>query len=405
MSTSAGPNSQGESNLILAFDVADSANSYKGQPGTNITTGVNRVFNGYSLSTYSNGKLFETNGYTETTYVPTLGNVSVQSVEIYNVYSGYGTDGNYNCCPSLFQYGAISGISGNTVYTYEIIYKCNSGYTHPNYMYHYEYNGGTYLTEFGVHDDAKRTHLGDGWYHAWNTFTTQPTTNYFAATGLWYYQYNVRDKVSVAKISITQGAYIRPPAQFIPSNTTRSNTQGLLDLMGKNTLDLTNTTYDTNAQISFDGSSGYADVTTSLGVLSQYTIEHVSYKGSNDRMPISSRSGPIFYHYADNSWYYTHGGVAGEYYYPKTKTISGWGYWTITYDGSYVRIYRNGVYEGQQASLGTANWTGGMRIGNYTYGGYTWNGPIAVVKMYNRALTSTEITQNYNQYKTRFNLS
>ena len=72
----------------------------------------------------------------------------------------------------------------------------------------------------------------------------------------------------------------------------------------------------------------------------------------------------------------------------------------------FVKIYRNGVYEGQQATTGTANWTNGLKIGNYTYGNsYNWNGQIAVVKVYDRALTQGEVSQNYNHYKTRFNLS
>jgi hypothetical protein len=123
-------------------------------------------------------------------------------------------------------------------------------------------------------------------------------------------------------------------------------------------------------------------------------------------MPIAFRGGPVFYQYGDNSWYYTHGGTAGEYYYPKTKTINGWGHWVIVYTGSSVKIYRNGIYEGQQSTSGTANWGSGMRIGYWPYGGgYAWNGQIAIVKMYNRALSDNEVINNYNEYKTRFNLS
>jgi hypothetical protein len=194
---------------------------------------------------------------------------------------------------------------------------------------------------------------------------------------------------------------------FIGANQTRSTTQGLLDISGKsNTIDLVNMTYNAAALPVFDGTDDYTDVTSNLGTLNEYTIEHVSYKGSNDRMPIAFRGGPVFYQYGDNSWYYTHGGVSGEYYYPKSFTINGWGHWVIVYNGSFVRIYRNGVYEGQQATSGTANWTNGMRIGYWPYGGnYAWNGQIAIVKMYNRALSDTEVTNNYLAYKTRFNLS
>ena len=185
-------------------------------------------------------------------------------------------------------------------------------------------------------------------------------------------------------------------------HTSRSNTTSLLDLKKRSTINLSNISYNSSNQITFDGTDDFINVTTNFGSLGQYTIEHVSNQGSVNRMPISSVNPPLFYQYGDNSWYYTHGGVAGEYYYPKTATISGWGHWVIVYNGSHVRIYRNGVFEGQQATTGTANWSNGLRIGNYTYGSYPWNGQMAVVKMYNRALTDTEVSQNYNSYKTRF---
>jgi hypothetical protein len=46
-----------------------------------------------------------------------------------------------------------------------------------------------------------------------------------------------------------------------------------------------------------------------------------------------------------------------------------------------------------------------MYIGRYTGGtGYEMNGYLPVVKIYNRALTAGEVIDNYNHYKTRFNL-
>jgi hypothetical protein len=51
-------------------------------------------------------------------------------------------------------------------------------------------------------------------------------------------------------------------------------------------------------------------------------------------------------------------------------------------------------------SLGTTN-----TIGAFGSDGTTaWAGNIYVFKIYNRALTDAETTQNYNKYKTRFNL-
>jgi hypothetical protein len=219
---------------------------------------------------------------------------------------------------------------------------------------------------------------------------------------MYFYGHNIGGgELRIADVQLE----VKTHATQYSSVYTRSTTDALKPLAGNSSIDLTNVSFDANAQLTFDGTDDYIDITTNFGTLSEYTIEHVSYKGSNNRMPISSRGGPLFYQYGDNSWYYTHGGVAAEYYYPTTKIINGWGHWVITYNGSYVKIYRNGIFEGQQATSGTADWTNGFKIGNYIYGSYPWNGQIAVVKMYNRALTDGEVTQNYNKYKTKFKLS
>jgi hypothetical protein len=67
-----GPKIIGKENLVFAFDTGDADNSFKGQPGTNITTGANKNYVGYSLSTFSNGKLFEANGYTENVFIGSI---------------------------------------------------------------------------------------------------------------------------------------------------------------------------------------------------------------------------------------------------------------------------------------------------------------------------------------------
>jgi hypothetical protein len=124
-------------------------------------------------------------------------------------------------------------------------------------------------------------------------------------------------------------------------------------------------------------------------------------------MPIGWRAGSTFYQYGDNSWYYTHSSGAGEYYYPKSVSIpvGTWGFYCITYDGSAVRIYRNSVLEGSQSTTGTADWTNGVRIGFWAGGaGYYYQGAIASVSMYNRALTQTEISQIYYTHRNRYGI-
>lgn len=159
--------------------------------------------------------------------------------------------------------------------------------------------------------------------------------------------------------------------------------------------------------ILFDGSNDFVEITTSLGILNQYTIMFWARRDAESKMPVAARTNTNFYWFGDNSWYYTHGGVAGEYYYSKPTSIpvGTWGCYCVVYNGSNVSIYRQGIYQGQQSTTGAANWTTGMIIGYWAGGStYAWQGPISTVMMYNRALSASEVSQNYEADKTRFGL-
>ena len=406
--------------LVFAYDTSDSRNSYRGAPGTNIAAGPSRNYNGEAISYYENGKLFSSNGYTETVYIPTLGYRTVESVEIYNVYSGYGTDGNYNCCPSLFSYAGGQDFVGGTTYTYQIIYKCHSGYTNSNYMYHYEYGPSGYITEYGVHSNGQREHLGDGWYHAWATFTTNAATT-SGHKGMWYYQYNVRDKVSVAAISIIPGSIIRPPHQFIDENTTRSNTQALLNLAGSTTVDVSNMSYNNTAQPIFDGSNDYVDLGTDLlispvnqGWTAEYvfkttsagTLQHFNSAEADDFNAnwLALLSGKLaVWNVSPGYWRY--GSTAfnsNQYYHIAFIQDAG---------GTNMRFYVNGVAEGGDhvGNVWTATYSAlkARYVGRYEYSGSYdryFNGEIPVVRLHSRALTASEVAQNYHHYKSRYNI-
>jgi len=407
------------SGSAFMYDTGDNFNSYKGQPGTNITTGAGRNYNGYDKITYSGGMFFETNGYTEVVNIPALGPTTVQSVEINNAYCGYGCNGNYQCCPNLFNYtgGWMSSIwTPGQTYSYQIIYKCTSGYTGPNFMYHYEYNSSEgYLTEYGVFDSNQQESLGDGWYHAWNTFTVQPTAAK-GYTGLWYYQYNVADKVSIAAVSISPGNTIRPPREIIPSGTTRSATQGLLPIVGNSSIDLSNVSFTSNAQMTFDGTDDGIIINTSQFNKSNgdpITVECVIKPQRNAGQYqdlIVNRSNSLYnwmlYQHTNDGSIQLHG--SDQYKSTYIPTLNQYVHIVATVDasGNYV-LYANG-----EVKQTVSGWTyAGMSpsqlcIGIFGDARYEpYQGNIDISKIYNRALTSSEVKQNYNKYKTRFNLS
>jgi hypothetical protein len=76
----------------------------------------------------------------------------------------------------------------------------------------------------------------------------------------------------------------------------------------------------------------------------------------------------------------------------------------LSYDGSNVRLYKNGV------NIISIPVTGNMYFNNFNLllgrrsDGFYFNGDIYSVQIYNRTLTDTEILQNYNTTKSRFGL-
>jgi|688.fasta_scaffold196363_3 hypothetical protein len=80
---------------------------------------------------------------------------------------------------------------------------------------------------------------------------------------------------------------------------------------------------------------------------------------------------------------------------------------TITVDGSLIKIFKNSLQVGGNLTqtiqqVGSSN---NLLIGQTAAdSGYYYNGSVAEVLVYNRALSSTEILENYNATKSRFGL-
>jgi len=85
-----------------------------------------------------------------------------------------------------------------------------------------------------------------------------------------------------------------------------------------------------------------------------------------------------------------------------------WNLVVATYDGTNKRIFVNGVLRITSQNLTgtiTQNTTGAAYIGIYgSFAGYPFNGNISNVQVYNRALSATEVAQNYAATRGRFGL-
>lgn len=392
--------------LIFAIDT-DNAKSYKGPAITNILNQITQIGTGTAAG-------YSFTASTETVYIPQIGTTTVKVNSGYNNYSAVST----NCCPALFAYGSGLSVSPSTLYTYGILYKATSGYTHPNYMYRYEYTGaGAYVTEAGVHSTTNRVHLGDGWYWAWGTFTTSATTA-TVTTYSFYYNYGTAvDNLYVAKVFLTQGDYTKLHPRFWPDvNTSRASTSAVFDLTGRNTITASSLTYANTGSFSFNGSSNQ-----------MIFPENTDFNTQTPSIEVWVKTGAT----TQNGFWFEKGTVNSQYALFQEGANITWrlttnvasltaptsSYMNTTQFAQVVGTYTAGdrrIYvNGKQVASDALNYTiptntNGCSIG--VYGGfngsrgYYYNGSIAIVRVYNRALSSNEVLQNFNALRGRFGL-
>ncbi len=81
-----------------------------------------------------------------------------------------------------------------------------------------------------------------------------------------------------------------------------------------------------------------------------------------------------------------------------------WNYVCGVYDGTNLSIYQNGTLSNSASYSGTIGTNSvSVRVGSANDGLY-FNGNIAQVQIYNRALTASEIQQNFNANRSRFGI-
>ena len=400
---------------MLCYDAAN-IKSFKGVPGTNVIAAIN---NSYSNTTQTG---FRALGGSDTANIPALGVRPIKYVYIYNDYATSGV-----CCPSVFYYFTSSTscpVSPSTTYTYAIIYKTITGYTHPNYMYRYEYNASqTYLTEAGIHNTSNRYSLGDGWWYAWGQFTTQATAAFIRPYSF-HYEYTTHNTVYVAGASITAGTYIHDPRHLLDPATTRGSTTstngGVIDLSrSQGNAELVNApSFSSGRQgsFSFNGTNQIIISPESSTLNTQTpTVEVWIKTNATTQTGFFFEKGNVntqyslFQENADTVWRMRLGGSLLDMRVPTATYIntSSWAHVVGTYTSGSRRLYINGNLVSSDAQTGTISTnTNGISIG--AYGGYNggrgyyYNGEIGIVRVYNKALSAAEVRQNFEAMRGRY---
>jgi hypothetical protein len=181
--------------------------------------------------------------------------------------------------------------------------------------------------------------------------------------------------------------------------------------------------------VNFNGTSNYIDLGNPSALDITTGITHniwlnassarvsgnngIFMKGRNPDPGGGSQSNTLIYITTANTYAVLYGkndglvGVGVSY----PMTYDTWVCYTSTYNQTVQKLYRNGIeivnQTAQTGSIYNTNQTG-VQIGadvRYTLAaGRQYSGSIGLVQVYNRALSATEVLQNYNAQKTRFGL-
>ena len=194
------------------------------------------------------------------------------------------------------------------------------------------------------------------------------------------------------------------------------------DLAGSNDGTLTNgPTYDSGngGSIVLDGSNDYID--TSFNATSYFPLTICAWVNIDDtsgtQIIVDQSTGTVGLGFRTNSAaidsFWRNGSVLNFKPIISSYSADSWIYVCVVYDTNSMVGYMNGAvqnsYGSADISLTEANRgidnTNNMDIGKVNDGTQNYiDAKIAQVKIYNKALSSTEVTQNYNALKSRFGL-
>jgi hypothetical protein len=393
MPTHTGPNTAADNSIVFSYDVGDLKNSYRGEPTTNYISDAD------TMSSW-------------TSYYRTLAS-STFTTE-------FGTTGyRFVKQPSWNGVYKIFNLPSTGTYTFSAWFKYNEGSANNNgaTVYIYNYGGGDTAATLNKS-------LVGVWQRVSHTINVTSLTN----VHMFLISYGGVDSGTINpdysswEVTMPQVELNSHPTQFV--NGTRSVTQGLLPLIGNATIDLSNVSFDSSAKKTFDGTNDYVPITLNTSIV-VYCLEMVWY--NNNAIPNNDTviGGPTTYQTpiefnGDRTGVHLGawtGGMTNEAIHiwggggaTSNRVAAAVGYhhivfnWNgITYDiwvdgVNTTTYYQNGT---TPAGLITAT---SIKLGR-DVDNYCFNGQIPITKIYNRALSAVEVKQNYQQYKSRFNLS
>ena len=155
--------------------------------------------------------------------------------------------------------------------------------------------------------------------------------------------------------------------------------------------------------IVFDGSNDYTLLSSDINLGTQASI-NVWLQCSNDAVIAGGTNysdGGYLLASSSSTFYMSANGSYGNFNYNISNTTNTWKNLSVSRNASSASLYVNGVFY-SSISISSTNGIRFRAIGAYDNGTYPMNGQIALMQVYNRALSAEEIKQNYLATKGRY---
>lgn len=371
------------SGSVFMYDTGDTYNSYIGEPTTNYWDAVQ-----YSI--YNDGA---TNIRNSTDVLPPIPGYEVVKVTANNI----GTYGQSILWKAPYPNNNVSIIT-NSVYAYLTVGNYVQVGQH---WYPWYYGEPTYISK-------------NQWVRISSTYTINEGNSYGVAA----LTYSTN---GIAYFAMPQFEYKTHVTPFIGANQTRSGTQGLIDISGNEVIpDISSISYNNSAMFYFDGTDdqiimdSYASKIPYGGNITVESVVKfnafspndviVAYGGNNTNFGWLHQyefTAGLMFGIQNNPNY----GTAGIGTSASQQYLNQYIHMVGVYNGSQVLLYINNVLVASQSYSSGIPQATTFRIGNESGRSYYSNMYLPVTKIYNRALSQSEIQQNYLHYKTRFNLA
>jgi len=207
-------------------------------------------------------------------------------------------------------------------------------------------------------------------------------------------------------------------------NGTRSNTASVLDQFGDSTITVNSITPEVNNKVSFDGTDYItvpsANLKPTITITQECWFRSTTTGTSQVMIGLqygTSTSNSYALWWTNTQWA-TGINVGGTFYQLTNNThpraTNTWYHFASTYDGANIKMYVDGEEIDSVARSGLIGYDASNTLvtlgADFNGAGYNSGvtthiqGELPVVKIYNRALTATEIKQNFQALRSRFGL-